>query len=274
MPHPQKIICVFMTARTADDISHPQCIKLKKFYLIFNLSMYHIDTVPPISYNNIKDFNQKQEDLFILSAFRQRKGFNMKKYYCPYCGEPTRRWYHKLDSRATNIAADLQMHCTSCNRKIPLKRPFASWIVSFSLTICLFCLTLYLIATGRVIYGCLTFALYVISHLAEIILAIIFRKFVKYDDDAKNDKYYKCSVELMEHVKHPKLYFYGTSVVLLLFEKKAVPVPVRIEPLEMNDRSCKCKIAFVLEKPTEEFAGKAFTLIDNDKTVGKGHFES
>lgn len=197
----------------------------------------------------------------------------MKKYYCPYCGELTRKWYHKLNSRATNIAADLQKHCTSCNRKIPVKRHFASWIV-FSLTICLFCLSLYLIATGSVIYGCFTFALYVISQFTEAILEVIFGKFVKYNDDAKNDKYYKCSVELMEHVKHPKLYFYGTSVVLLLFEKKAVPVPVQIEPLEMNDRSCKCKIAFVLEKPTEEFAGKAFTLIDNDKTVGKGRFES
>lgn len=166
----------------------------------------------------------------------------------------------------------MQRHCISCNRVIPVKSHFSNWVI-LVLTICLFCLSLSLFGTGKIIYGCFTFFLYVVSHLAEIILAIVFRKFVKYDNDAKDDKYYQCSVGLTDKVKYPKLYFYGTSVVLLLFEKKSVPVPVRIEPLEINNKNCKCKIAFVLEKPTEAFEGKAFTLIDNDKIVGTGYFE-
>ena len=105
------------------------------------------------------------------------------------------------------------------------------------------------------------------------VLEVALGKFVKYDDDAKDDKYYKCFIELTDNVKFPKLYFYGTSVVQLFFEKNDVPIPVRIEPLEINSRNSKCKIAFLFEKPTEELMSKTFTLIDNDKTVGNGHFD-
>lgn len=196
----------------------------------------------------------------------------MKKYYCPYCGELTRKWYHKLNSRATNITAKMQKHCTACNRFIPVKSHFSVWII-FVLPICLFCASLYLFVTGKVMYGYVCFFLYVVLQLIEFIVDVIFRKFVKYNDDAKTDRYYQCSVDLTDEVKHPKLYFYGTSVVLLKFERSPKPIPVRIEATEIRDKHCKCKIAFVLQKPEFEFAGKSFTLLDNDKVIGTGNFE-
>ena len=196
----------------------------------------------------------------------------MKKYYCPYCGEPTRKWYHKLSSRAKNIVADYQKRCNICRHFIPIKSHFGVGII-LVLEICLMIISIYLFVNSKMMYGYISFFAYIVLLFTRSILEVVLGKFVKYDDDAKGDKYYKCSVELTNNMKHPKLYFHGTSVVLLLFEQKTAPIPVRVEPLEINYKSCKCKIAFVLEKPTEEFVGNAFTLIDNDKIVGKGRFE-
>lgn len=189
----------------------------------------------------------------------------MKKYYCPYCGEKTLSLICKTLIGPRQTFNDFK--CTSCKKKIAIKtnKLFIILYSIWAITVAILLFSNISIIISLII----AISLFFIYQVSSLLL----NKFVKYDDDAKDDKYYKCSVELTEHVKHPKLYFYGTSVVLLLFEKKAVPVPVRIEPLEMNDKICKCKIAFVLEKPTEEFVGNAFTLIDNDKIVGKGRFE-
>lgn len=141
------------------------------------------------------------------------------------------------------------------------------------LEICLIIVSIYLLVNSKTIYGYISFIVYILLFVIRGVLQVVLGKFVKYDEDDKNDPYYECIVQLTDNVKRHRLYFYGTSVVLLNFEKGGMPAPVRIEPIEISGKSCECKIAFVLAKPTEEFSGKEFILIDNGRTMGKGHFE-
>ncbi len=196
----------------------------------------------------------------------------MKKYYCPYCGELTRKWYHKLSGKATNFVVHYQKNCNTCGHYIPVRQHFTVWII-FILEICLIIASICLFTNGKAIYGYISIITYILLFIVRGALQVVLGKFVKYDDDDKGDRYYKCVVELTDNVKHHKLYFYGTSVGLLNFEKSDVLIPVRIEASEIGGKSCKCKIAFVSAKPTEEFEGKKFALIDNGKMVGKGRFE-
>lgn len=196
----------------------------------------------------------------------------MKKYYCPYCGELTRKWSHKIKDSLRNIVARQQRHCDACGQYVTAKGAFNNRMLFLVSGICLIFVVTYLVPEGKPGYEYLCVLAGVLL-VAQLVLEVLFGKFVKRDEDARDDKYYPCVVEMTDAVKHPALYFYGTAVVLLRFEKESVPVAVRIEPLEINHKTCKCKVAFVLKNPSEDFAGKAFALIDNEETVGNGHFE-
>lgn len=280
MPHPQKIICVFMTAQTADDISHPQCIKLKKFYLIFNLSTYHIDTVPPISYDNIKDFNQKQEDIFILSAFRQRKGFNMKKYPCPYCGEKALTAIQKFSGKkymgvAPKATNKLWFTCSYCHNEVSHATNRVSRKYYNILVPCLILLAvLFLVFAAIKQYILLLITIFLATIIAFIMSYISY----KYDNFVRvgtfKDELFDVKFDYINNKN-----FFEEAIYQIKPEKENRSkniVSACIVAFSKFSPDCKsCKIRFIKPENGKDFVSncKIFEIYDEFTLIGKGHFE-
>ncbi len=197
----------------------------------------------------------------------------MKKYYCPYCGEPSFKWYHKYLSRNVRLNIFHQfLSCKKCNKKTYLKSHQTIWILLFILLAVVFVLYFFesfllKFPVFTVIFLTVSFALLVSESLLHIFLSKIVR-----DKTPVPDKFYKATINTDERIKYPKLYFCGTSVVILNFRDNNELLPVIIEPTAFNNRECCCKIIFIKNDDMGDLCGKEFTLTDNAKTVAIGSF--
>ncbi len=197
----------------------------------------------------------------------------MRKYYCPYCGEPSFKWYHKYLSRNVRLNIFHQfLCCKKCDKKTYLKSHQTIWILLFVLLAVVF--VLYFFESFLLEFPIFAMILLTVSFallIAESLLHIFLSKIIR-DKTQVPDKFYKATIIMDERIKYPKLYFCGTSVVILNFKDTNELLPIIIEPIAFNDRDCNCRITFIKNDNMGDLCGEKFILTDNAKTVAIGSF--
>ena len=206
------------------------------------------------------------------SCFVFIKGGNhMKKYRCPYCGEPTRRWYHKSRPKATNLFGDFLSVCPNCKHRVPLAAHPLYWVctiladVTVGLSVVFICLRMML-------WVKIFFILTVILLIMRMVIGNLFQKFTVDTDEDKRTTWQPAEIVFDSSIHNPQIFLNSTSVVQLRPAKQANAASVRIEPIKaLGGKKYKCKLASIqMTAPYE--SGTEFSIEENGKVLGQGLF--
>ena len=199
----------------------------------------------------------------------------MKKYHCPYCGDCSLGWHKKisLSMEQSAVFGHRHYYCTSCSKRVALKRHKIWWYLFFA---ALIALPLSLVLSKINLH--IAFIMLIIAILlmcAVEVCDLFLSKFVR-SEGLKEEFPHKINVDFTPLVKKPKLYFYRTAVLIARIEKENKNFPIRIELVNHYERKGECifsiieteKMAIAREKI--HVVGKEIMLLDNNELIGVG----
>ncbi len=195
----------------------------------------------------------------------------MKKYRCPYCGEPTRRWYQKYRTKATNIWWDFLDVCPICKHRVPLAAHPLYWVVVLLSDVAVG-LSVVFICLKMMLWTKIFFILTVLLILVRMIAGNMFQKFTVDHDEDKQTAWQVAEIVFDPSIHSPKILLNSTSVVQLRSAKHENATPVRIEPVRfLGEKKYECKLVSIQTKAQYD-RGTEFFIEDNGKIIGKGSF--